>query len=181
MTATPNPPPTSGDQFTPLPGAGAPAADPPAPVSLWPYLGGFVAAVVGFSLVLTLVEELLDTSLSGVNMLVPFFGAMVVIDQFVKKHDRVPDSRESWWLIWWSFGISVGWAVLVLVIFAAAGWLDGVGDLLGIWWPILLLLGAALTFLMIWLGFRIWPKRSLANRRKYLERQAAKAAKRSAR
>lgn len=153
---------------------GAEQAAPVNPGPLWKYVGIFVGLSVLFYVIFLVVDELIGGSSSVISILAPFFAAMAAVDSFVKTYRRVMTPAERWWLIWWSFGITVAWSVVVGVVVTAV-----VGDAaviaeLGMSLVVLLVIGAAITFLMIWLGYTFWPKRALKNRLRYEERQAAK-------
>ncbi|MCK0439098.1 ABZJ_00895 family protein [Gordonia alkaliphila] len=142
-------------------------------ISLWKYLGIFVGVAVLASLFMAMLESLLDTDVAFVSLLVPLFAVMTAIDVFVKDHLRVPTNDEKWWLIWWSFGVSVAWSLVVLVVLVLMYDDAFLSDMPGIL-TVALVVGVVLTFLVIWAGYAGWPKRALANRHKYLQRQAAK-------
>ena len=177
MTDRPEPEPTDSTSRTPgVPAAAGYAA--PAGVSLWKYLGIFAATMVGLSLILAIIEEVLDTSVTGVSMIVTIVAAMTAVDSFVKANLRVLEPSEKWWLIGWSFAVALLWSLLVglvvLVVVVASGDGAGLWDELGVWLAVAVVIGVVVSFLLIWFGYAVWPKRSLRNRLKYLERQAAK-------
>lgn len=170
MTQQPGPVPAG----TPAPVApGAPATGESG--RLWKYLAIFVGMSILLSAIFAVIDSVIGGSVSGVSALVPFFAAATAVDAFVKRHLRVLTPAEKWWLIWWSFGITVAWAVVVGgTVLAASGYAGQIWDEMGVWLPILLVIGAAVSFLAIWAGYAWWPRRSLRNRTRYLERQAAK-------
>ncbi|MFT3660550.1 MAG: ABZJ_00895 family protein [Gordonia sp. (in: high G+C Gram-positive bacteria)] len=176
------PAPTSPGQGDGLPEGWAPMPPMPEPEPsfepesgpLWRYLGVFTVASIGFSVVFALITMLFGGASSSVGFLVPFFAASVAIDSFVKRRRRVPESAEKWWLIWWSYGVTVVLNLISLSAFwfseEAAAIDDGMGT-------VLLIVGAfavVFAFAVVWAAYSFWPKRALRNRLRYEERQAAK-------
>ncbi|MFZ2510249.1 MAG: ABZJ_00895 family protein [Gordonia sp. (in: high G+C Gram-positive bacteria)] len=148
---------------------------------LWKELGAFALALIGFSLLWGGISSLLDIDSGFISLMIPFVAAAMAIDSYVRTYQRVPSQAEQWWLIWWSFGVAVLYSVLAFLVIAFAIGLGdtfaGIEELGGGILVILATVGIAVEFLVIWASYRFWPKRSLKNRLRWQEKQAAKAAK----
>ncbi|MFT4199910.1 ABZJ_00895 family protein [Gordonia sp. (in: high G+C Gram-positive bacteria)] len=157
----------------------------PLTVPMWRYLWWFLGASIVMNIVVGILGAVIGGSgLGSVSMLVPYFAAMLTADRFIGDHLRVPTRDEKWWLIWWSFGVTVAWAVVAggILLLASGGdpggFLDeiGVGALAAI---------AAVTlivsFVLLLAAYSFWPKRSLRNRLRQQERLAAKEAEKARR
>lgn len=144
-------------------------------------LGKYLAWFTGATVVIAALYAFLDAVIAhgGVNLglLVPLFASWIAVDQFVKDHNRIPDDRERRWLIWSSFAVSVGIAVLGLAALAISGGLAQMADVLGTGWLAgLLAVGLALTLGAIWAGYGWMGKRALRNRQRAAERKQRRAA-----
>lgn len=142
-------------------------------MSLTKYLGWFTLTYVGAGLVLAVIGTFVDIG-SGISVIVPMIAAMSAGDRFVRDQGRLPTTPEKRILITASFAISVViMAVTIMVVVIAVPDTPRMfADTLG-WRLTTLLLGVglALTYLLIWLGYGWFTRRALVNHKKRLQRQ----------
>ncbi|WP_124709350.1 ABZJ_00895 family protein [Gordonia insulae] len=133
-------------------------------MSLGRYIAWFVGSYVVLGVVLAVVGSFLDIG-GGVSAIVPMLAASTSGGQFVKDHGRVPTPEERRRLIWMSFAVAMIITILALAVVSVAspGVVDDVlsrGDLAVIL-TIALVVGALLTYLLIWFGYGWMTRRAL--------------------
>lgn len=148
-------------------------------MNLWKYLAWFTGAIIVITALYTFLDAVSSRGGSGLGLLGPLFAAWIAVDRFIKDHHRLPDDQQRWWLIWWSFAVSVGMGVVGLVVMTVTGDLATMVEVLGAGWLAGLLgLGLALTFGAIWLGYGWMGKRALRAHQRAEERKQRRAADR---
>ncbi len=89
--------------------------------SIGSYLGIFVLAFIGLTVLVGIIGQFLSSSMTGMTVVVPFISASIAGSRFLKVENRLPTEAERKSLTNGCFFIFVGINLLILGLAAISG------------------------------------------------------------